>query len=143
MESVIHPSKVLYKAVAKKAAAQRRSPDELAEELLGRYLLPKHPYVEHVESQSGMRAVIRGTRVGIDVIVGYWREGYTPEEISADILSHLKPAQVYDALSYYHDHKDEIDQELLEHTVDAWRDRLKERLGETAYAALVGDSPRA
>jgi uncharacterized protein (DUF433 family) len=32
-------------------------------------LFPQHPYVEQVESQSGSRAVIRGTRIGVDVIV--------------------------------------------------------------------------
>jgi uncharacterized protein (DUF433 family) len=129
----------LYKAVAKEAAAQQRSPDELAEDLLARQLLPKHPYVERVDSRSGPRAVIRGTRVGIDVIVGYWRAGYTPEEIAADILPHLKPAEVYDALSYYHDHEEEIELELTEHTVDAWQNRLKQRLGESAYSTLTGE----
>lgn len=143
MESIIQLSELLYKAVAKEAAAQQRSPDELAEELLARFLLPKHPYVEHVDSQSGLRAVVRGTRVGIDVIVSYWRAGYSPDEIAADILPHLKPAEIYDALSYYHDHQDEIEQELAEHTVDAWQDRLKEQLGEAAYRTLTGEPSRA
>jgi uncharacterized protein (DUF433 family) len=143
VESVIQLSEALYKAIAKEAATQQRSPDELVEDLLTRYLLPKHPYVEHVDSQSGLRAVIRGTRVGIDVIVGYWRAGYTPDEIATDILPHLKPAEVYDALSYYHDHEDEIEQELAEHTVETWQDRLKDQMGEAAYFALTGAPPRA
>jgi uncharacterized protein (DUF433 family) len=143
VEGVIQLSEALYKAVAKEAAAQQRSPDELAEALLARHLLPQHPYVEIVESRSGPRAVVQGTRVGIDVIVGYWRAGYTPDEIAADILPHLKPAEVYDALSYYHDHKDEIDRELAEETVDTWQDRLRERLGEADYSALTGETPRA
>jgi uncharacterized protein (DUF433 family) len=137
MESVIQLSEALYEAIAKEAAAQQRSPDELAEALLARQLLPKHPYVEHVTSRSGPRAVILGTRVGIDVIVGYWRAGYTPDEIAADVLPHLKPAEVYDALSYYYDHAQEIERELAEHSTDAWKERLKERLGQDAFLALT------
>ena len=143
MESVIQLSEALYKLVAKEAAAQQRSPDELAEDLLSRYLLPQHPYIEHVESRSGLRAVIRGTRVGVDVIVGYWRAGHTPDEIADEILPHLKPAAVYDALSYYHDHKDEMDRELADHSIEAWQGRLKGRLGDAAYAALTGEPPSA
>jgi uncharacterized protein (DUF433 family) len=40
---------------------------------LARHLLPQHPHVEVVESRSGPRAVVRGTRVGVDVVVGYGR----------------------------------------------------------------------
>lgn len=138
MDSVIHISEDLYRLVVKEAAARQRSPDKLAEELLARQLLPEHPYVEQVESRSGTRAVIRGTRVGVDVIVWYWRAGYTPEEIAMEMLPHLTLAQVYDALSYFHDHTAEIEEALAAHTVDAWQERLKERLGEPAYARLTG-----
>jgi uncharacterized protein (DUF433 family) len=143
MDGVIHLSEDLYKAVVREAEARQRSPDGLAEEMLAQQLLPEHPYVEQVQSRSGMRAVIRGTRVGVDVIVGYWRAGYTPEEIATEVLSHLTLAQVYDALSYFHDHTAEIEEALAAHTVDAWQKRLKERLGEPAYARLTGEAASA
>lgn len=37
--------------------------------------------------------------------------GSTPEEIQIK-LPHLNLAQIYDALSYYYDHKDEIDRDI-------------------------------
>jgi uncharacterized protein (DUF433 family) len=39
------------------------------------------------------------------------RQGMTPEELVRE-FPHLTLAQVYDALSYYYDHKEEIDQEM-------------------------------
>lgn len=42
-------------------------------ELLARHLLPQHPHVEVVESRSGTQAVVRGTRAGVNVVVGYGR----------------------------------------------------------------------
>jgi len=56
------------------------------------------------------------------------------------MLPHLNLAQVYDALSYYHDHTAEIEEALATNTVDAWQERLKERLGEPAYARLTGEA---
>ena len=93
--------------------------------MVGAYLLPQHPHIEVVESRSGPRAVVRGTRVGVDVIVGYNRAGYTPEQIATELLPHLTPAQVYDALSYYHDHIDEIEALLEANSVSAWQERLR------------------
>jgi uncharacterized protein (DUF433 family) len=40
----------------------------------------------------------------------------TPEELVRE-FPHLTLAQVYDALSYYYDHKEEIDQEMHANTV--------------------------
>jgi hypothetical protein len=75
----------------------------------------------------------------VDVIVGYMRAGYTPEEIASDVLPHLTLAQVYDALSYFYDHSDEIEEMLDVHTIDVWQERLRERLGEAAYLRLAGE----
>ena len=143
MNNVIRISETLYRIVAREASARRRSPDEFAEELLARQLLPQHPYVEVVESRSGPRAMIRGTRIGVDVVVGYLQAGYTPEQIADEILPHLTRAQVYDALSYYYDHSDEIDKMLASHTAEAWQRQLRERLGDAAYARLTGGTANA
>jgi len=48
------------------------------------------------------------------------RKGVTPEELVKE-FSHLSLAQVYDALSYYYDHKEEIDEELEKLTEDRLR----------------------
>ncbi len=61
----------------------------------------------------GGRPVIRGTRTPVKSIVGYHKLGLPVDEI-LEGLPHLTPAQVYAALSYYHDHQDAIEQEILE-----------------------------
>jgi len=48
------------------------------------------------------------------------RQGVTPEELVKE-FSHLSLAQVYDSLSYYYDHKEEIDEELEKLTEDRVR----------------------
>ena len=61
-------------------------------------------------------ALIRGTRVHVRTVVGYWRQGLSIEEI-LEALPHLKPAQVLDALSYYHDHRTEIEREIRDSSI--------------------------
>ncbi|PYS48657.1 MAG: DUF433 domain-containing protein [Acidobacteria bacterium] len=50
---------------------------------------------------------IKGTRTPVRAIVELWRQGVVPEEIP-NHLPHLTLAQVFDALSYYSDHQEEI-----------------------------------
>jgi uncharacterized protein (DUF433 family) len=52
--------------------------------------------------------IIKGTRTSVRAIVELCRQGVAPEEIPKH-LPHLKLAQIFDALSYYSDHQDEID----------------------------------
>ncbi len=142
MECTITVSERLYQVLQREAARRQRTPDTLAEEMLAQELLPQHPHIELLAGRGGPRAVIRGTRVGVEVIVGYTQAGYTPEALVANILPHLTPAQVYDALSYAYDHP-----ELLaardEHSVAAWQERLQQRLTPEAYARLTGAIPHA
>jgi len=51
--------------------------------------------------------IIEGTRTPVRAIVEMWRLGVPPEEIPGR-LPHLSLAQVFAALSYYSDHKEEI-----------------------------------
>ncbi len=82
--------------------------------------------------------MIKGTRIGVDVIVGYTQAGYSPQEIATDVLPHLTLAQVYDALSYYEDHRAFIDSSLQTHSSEAWRERLRQRMGAAAAEQLLG-----
>ncbi|MDI6894536.1 MAG: DUF433 domain-containing protein [Bacillota bacterium] len=76
-----------------------------------------HPHVTRVPGCCGGRPVIRGTRFPVSSVVFYvLRQGMTPEELVRE-FPHLTLAQVYDALSYYYDHKEEIDQETCVRTV--------------------------
>ena len=51
--------------------------------------------------------IIKGTRTSVRAIVELYRLGIIPEEIP-NRLPHLTLAQVFDALSYYADHQDEV-----------------------------------
>ena len=74
-----------------------------------------HPYVEHRPGVQGGRPVIKGSRFPVSAIVQDYRRRLSVEEILRDFPS-LRPAEVYDALSYYYDHRAEIDQEIVELT---------------------------
>ena len=70
-----------------------------------------HPFVVRVEGICGGRPIIVGTRTPVRSIVGYHKMGMAVGEI-LEGLPHLKPAHLYDALSYYYDHQDEIEQDI-------------------------------
>ena len=54
---------------------------------------------------------IDGHRVRVrDIVAARDSGGLTPEEIAANVYPGLTLAQVYSALAYYEDHRDEIDQ---------------------------------
>ena len=56
--------------------------------------------------------MIRGTRFPVRSVVEYvLRQGMTPEEMVRQ-WRHLTLAKVYAALSYYYDHKVEIDRDI-------------------------------
>lgn len=101
-------------------------------------LASQHLHVEVVDRFGGPQPVIKGTRIGVSDIVGYLLAGETPESLVNEILPYLTLAQVYDALSYYHDHQDEIDAILVENTEAHSRAYLREHLGEEGYRRITG-----
>jgi len=139
-QTVVTISPTTYQWLQRRASESACTPDQVADELLRQQLAPRHAYVEVVNKLAGPQAMIRGTRVPVSIIVGYLRAGETPESLVKNILPHLTLAQVYDALSYYHDHRDEIEQELLENTEERARAVLRERLGEEGYRHITGQA---
>ncbi|MCB0208214.1 MAG: DUF433 domain-containing protein [Anaerolineae bacterium] len=136
--SKIQISQQMYDKVAEVAAQRNQTPDQFVENLLATQLLPPHPYVEVIQSRSQPRAVIKGTRVGVDVIIGYMQAGYSPQAIAANILPQLSLAQIYDALSYYEDHRIEIEAVLSSNKPENWQEYIKHKLGKEASAQLLG-----
>ena len=67
----------------------------------------EHCYIAIDEKILGGEPIIKGTRTPVRSIVEHWRLGTAPEEIPRH-LPHLTLAQVFDALSYYSDHQEEI-----------------------------------
>lgn len=71
----------------------------------------KHLHIEKEPSKYEGKAVIKGTRIPVASIINHYRSGMSIEEILEGYPS-ITPAQLFDALSYYFDNKDEIDREL-------------------------------
>lgn len=100
-------------SVVKRIDALERELKQLRQSLLPvEQLLPRqvteHPYVESIPSVLSGEPVIRDTRTPVRAIVERWKFGETPEE-SARNLPHLRLAQIFDALGYYDDHRNEIE----------------------------------
>lgn len=70
-----------------------------------------HPYIECRPDVQGGRPFIRGTRFPVSSVIQNHRRGLSAEEILRDFPA-LNEAQLYDALSYYYDHREAIDKEI-------------------------------
>jgi len=57
------------------------------------------------------RPRIAGTGVTVQRVVGWYKLGLTPEEIS-DRIGHLNLAQVHAALAYYHANRDQVETDV-------------------------------
>lgn len=76
----------------------------------------KHPYIVSSNDHCGGSPIIEGTKFPVRSVVNYvLKQGLSPEELVKE-FQHLTLAQVYDALSYYYDHANEIEQELSRNT---------------------------
>jgi uncharacterized protein (DUF433 family) len=69
--------------------------------------LTDHLYIARDDSILNAEPIIKGTRTSVRAIVEIWRLGVAPEDIPTH-LPHLTLAQVFDALSYFADHQEEI-----------------------------------
>lgn len=65
-----------------------------------------HPYIIRDSTIYGGEPIVEGTRTGVRHIILLFRGGQDPEVI-ADSLR-LTLSQVYDAISYFYDHEEEI-----------------------------------
>ncbi len=72
----------------------------------------KHPYITTDTRISKGSPIIAGTRVRVlDIIIEYEYLGHAPDEI-VNAHPHLILPQVHDALSFYYEHREELDQEI-------------------------------
>jgi uncharacterized protein (DUF433 family) len=80
-----------------------------------------HPYIISRKGHCGGNPIIKGTKFPVRSVVNYvLRQGFSPEELVKE-FPHLTLAHVYDALSYYYDHQDEIERELENNVEDKLR----------------------
>ncbi len=89
-----------------------------------------HPYIAVDKKIRGGEPVISQTGVRVlDIAIRYEIMGMSPDDIII-ALPHLNLAQIHDALSYYYEHKDDMDRK--------WKEALKdtETLRKTSPSAL-------
>ena len=80
-----------------------------------------HPYIVRRAGIQGGEPTIRGTRIPVRAVVQYvLREGIAPEALVKE-FSHLSLAAVYDALSFYYDHRSLLDKLILGQSETKWR----------------------
>jgi uncharacterized protein (DUF433 family) len=70
-------------------------------------------HIEVTPGVCGGRARIAGHRIRVQDVVLWTEQGQSPDQIVAD-FPQLSLADVYAALAYYHDHREEIDRQIRE-----------------------------
>jgi uncharacterized protein (DUF433 family) len=76
----------------------------------------KHPYISSNPDILEGEPIVKETRIPVRAIVELWRMGSSPEEIKTK-LPHLTLSQIFDALGYYDDNKDEINSYIEKNTI--------------------------
>ncbi len=80
-----------------------------------------YPHIVKVNGVLGGQAIIEGTRIAVWHVVGYYyKVGMSVEDILAE-WNYLKPAQLFSALAYYHDNKEEVDAVRDENSYECWK----------------------
>jgi uncharacterized protein (DUF433 family) len=80
-----------------------------------------YPHIVKIDGVLGGEAIIEGTRIAVWHIVGYYyKVGMTVEDILAE-WNYLKPSQIFSALAYYHDNKEEVDAAREENSYEHWK----------------------
>lgn len=85
-----------------------------------------HPHIVKVQGVASGEPIIFGTRMMVRTIVEQYQLGNSIEDILWD-FPHLTSAQIHDALSYYHDHKSDMDVLLAQATSSYWQPRIAKR----------------
>jgi uncharacterized protein (DUF433 family) len=100
----------------------------------------EHPHIVRDPERCGGRPIIKGTKLAVDLIAGFLTAGTTPQEILEWYPQpYLTPGALHDAISYYYDHKAEIDAIISGSTPE----KLAEQYGyEIGAAGLVNFKDR-
>ncbi len=71
----------------------------------------EHPHIERRSGVCGGGPVIRGTRISVRHIAVLHKDGASVQEM-LETYPHLEMSWVHDAISYYLDHREEIEREI-------------------------------
>ncbi len=98
--------------------------------------LPQEPAEQRTEHPHVTRAggvpTLHGTRVPVRLIAQMYRVGDTVDDILRT-YPHLSAAAVHDAISYYLDHRAEIEQEIAAHHIEGALARTGAQMDERGF----------
>jgi len=95
----------------------------------------EHPHVVRVEGVP----MLRGTRLAVRLVAQLHRAGDSVDDI-LQAYPHLAPAVIHDAISYYLDHRAELEQEIAAHRIEAVLARVGGTMDERGF--ITFDAPR-
>lgn len=98
----------------------------------------EHPHIVRIESEDWY-PILRGSRIPVWLIASLYKQGDSPEDIHW-AYRHLKRAAIYDAISYYLDHKEEIEAEIESNKLENVLREHNGRIVEGGF--IVFDKPR-
>jgi uncharacterized protein (DUF433 family) len=104
---------------------------------VGKVVRTEHPHIVMTEGLCGGRPAIEGSRISVEFLARYARSGHEPLDIAA-MHPHLKLAAIYDAYSYYFDHKADIDREIEENTLEKVLERHNAMMDESGRVHFRG-----
>jgi uncharacterized protein (DUF433 family) len=90
----------------------------------GRVQTTPYPHILKLEGVCGGEAIIENTRIAVWHLVNYhYKVGLTVEEILLD-WDYLTPAQVFSALAYYQDNREEVDAARWRNSYEYWQQHI-------------------
>lgn len=96
-----------------------------------------HPHIVRVPSVCGGRSIVRGSRVAVWQIAQLFKAGRTMDEIVQE-YPHLSAASIYDAISYYLDHQEEIERDILNNRIEAVLQKQNATLDSKGFLRFQG-----
>jgi len=88
----------------------------------------EHPHVVRVDGIP----MLRGTRLSVRLIAQRHRAGDSVDDI-LEAYPHLEPAAVHDAISFFLDHRAEIEQEIAAYRIEAVLARSGGKMDERGF----------
>ena len=92
----------------------------------------EHPHIVCNSEICGGSPIIEGTRISVMQIALMWKGGDSPDEI-ASAYPHLKLTQIYDAISYYLDHQQEMEEQIRKNSIEAIMNRHSWTIDERGF----------
>jgi len=140
--TVIHVTPQAYEIVARRAQETRRSPDEVASQIItANATTTEHPYVERRYDVLGGKPTIKGTRLPVWQLAERIKLGDSPDDLLNAYL-HLPAAAVFDAISYYYDHREEIEAQIEENRLEnalAHHNAVMDERGQITFQSQPDD----